>query len=243
MDHDKVTESIGGKENYGKGIFPNPYADQQKEWFRRKLHYPSIHKISAKIESLFEPRFITPPETAELIAAIVTATGALKVLEIGTCTGFTTLHILRALIGKPGAQIVSVDSRPAHDRKFWAEFKYILEFLEGWTPDILTTLSGMVFDLVFIDSDHSVEHTEKELKALWPITRKGTLFLVHDLPEWHTPTDRSPVPVRTFLMDKVKSGFFDGAIVPTCEQLDCLDAYGPGYPSQCNPHLGVFVRL
>lgn len=246
MDHDKITAMMGGVENAsnGKGIMPNPFASQQKEWERRKKHGGVRQMLTNKIESMFEPRFITPPETSELIEAIVTASDSRKVLEVGTYSGFTALHILRALIGKDGAKLVSIDARPSHDREFWghAELKGTIEFLEGWTPDILTKLHGTIFDLVFVDSDHSVEHTSKELGALWPITRKGTIFLFHDVPEWQTPGNQRPPPVRDYLFAKVADGTLQGGIVPTCEQLDCLDAWGPGYPPQCNPHLGIFIR-
>lgn len=245
MDHASVTEMIGGTANYGRGILPNPFASQQKEWERRK-RYADVRKLlSTKIESLFEPRFITPPETSELIESIVTASDSRKVLELGTCTGFTTLHILRALYGKTGARLISIDNRPAHDREFWAQpqFAGILEHMEGRTPEILSKLHGTVFDLVFIDSDHSVEHTQQELAALWPITKKGTILLFHDVPEWQSPNLRRAPPIRDFLFGKVLNGTLQGGIVPTCEQLDCLDAWGTDYPAQCNPHLGIFVRL
>lgn len=244
MDHAKITAMIGGAENYGKGIMPNPFAPQQKEWERRKKYAGTRQLLTNKIESLFEPRFITPPETSELIEAIVTASDSRQVLELGTCTGFTSYHIARALVGKEGAKVFSVDFRPAIDREFWkhTELVNIMEFVEGATPDILSQFHGKVFDLVFIDSDHSVDHTVKELGSLMPITRKGTLFLFHDVPEWEVPTKQSPPPVRDYLFAKIRDGTFDGMCVPTCEQLDCLDAWGPGYPYQCNPHLGIFIR-
>lgn len=246
MDHDKVTAMMGGIENAskGRGVTPNPFAPLQTEWQRRKDTAVQRKILTDKIESLFEIRFITPPETSELIEAIVTATDARKVLEVGTYSGFTTLHILRAMIGKPDARLVSVDARPSHDRDFWSrdEFSGVMEFLEGWTPDILTKLHGTIFDLVFVDSDHSVEHTSKELGALWNITRKGTVFLFHDVPEWQTPDNRKAPPVRDYLFAKVADGTFQGGILQTCTQLDCEDAWGKGYPPQCNPHLGIFIR-
>ncbi len=95
---------------------------------------------------------------------------------------------------------------------------------------------------MFIDSDHSVEHTKIELAALWPLTRPRSVFLFHDLPEWQTPAAREAVPIRTYLLNKCKDANWQGGIVPTCEQLDCLAAFGAGYPPQCNPHLGIFIR-
>jgi predicted O-methyltransferase YrrM len=246
MNHEHITSIItdNGRIPYGVGITPNPFVRQQAEWERRRRHFAVRKTITEKIESLFEPRFITPPETSELIESIITITDSRTILEIGVCTGFTTLHMLRAVYGKHGARIVAVEARPAHDREFWSrsEFRGCLEFMEGWTPEILESLRGSVFDLVFVDSDHSVDHTASELGALWSITRPGTIFLFHDVPEWQTPSNRVSPPVRDYLFSKVSDGTFQGIMLPSCEQMDCLDAYGPGYPMKCNPGLGIFIR-
>lgn len=244
VNHEYITSVMTSQAEYGVGVTPNPFSSQQSEWNRRKQHAEVLSIITEKIESLFEPRFITPPETSELIESIVRASDSRKILEIGTHTGFTSLHILRAIYGKQDAQLVSIDARPSHDRSFWQrkEFLRHIRFIEGWTPESITWLKGHMFDLVFVDSDHSVEHTQKELEALWPLTRKGTLFLFHDVPEWQSPDNHTEPPVRLHLWDYVRRGVFQGGIVPTCEQLDCRDVWGAGYPKECNPHLGIFVR-
>lgn len=241
--HKEITAVItdNGRLTYGVGITPNPYVQYEKEWQRRHEHKDVLARIDEKIKSLFEPRFITPPATSELIASLVTAIDARRVLEIGTCTGFTALHILKAIYGKENAKLVSIDSRPAHDKTFWAQFPGVLEFVQGTTPQVLSFICG-TYDLVFIDSDHSVEHTAKELGALWPLTRPGTMFLFHDLPAWASPQHPHPPEVRKYILSKVADGTFTGFICPTPEQLDCVAMYGNGYPSQCNPHLGIFVR-
>lgn len=241
-NHDAITKIMtgSGTVKYGAGITPNPFWPQQNEVKRRHGVAVVRKLLTEKIESLTEPRFITPHETSECIEAIITMTDSRRILELGCCTGYTTYHMLRAVIGKPGAVVVSVDSRPAYDRDFWAreEFKDVLHFVEGWTPDILSQLSG-TFDLVFVDSDHSIEHTEKELSALWRITRSGTIFLFHDVPAYQTPDNRIPPPVREWLL---RHSQLEGLCLPSCEQLDCLQTYGPGYPKECNPGLGIFVR-
>ena len=230
---------------YGVGVWPNPFAEAQTEWKRRRDLLTLRLQITRKIEMLMEPRFITCPETCEVIESLITMTDSRKVLEIGTCTGMGTLHMLRALVGKPDSKIVSIDARPAHDRAFWKELWPQLEFVEGWTPAILKDVRvvGVApFDLVFIDSDHSLEHTRIELEALWPLTRKGSILLFHDMPEWSHPTNRVQPLVRKWLYEQVQSGFLKGVILPSCEQADCLDAFGPGYPKECNPGLGIMIR-
>ena len=240
--HAKITAQLGGAENYGKGIWPNPFISENPNWTRQKLYAKEIEAITRKIESLFEPRFITVPEISEVIAAIITMTDARRILEVGTCTGYTTLHILRAIIGKQGAKVVSVDPRPAFDSDFFASCRPWCEMVNGWSPQIFETMRGQCFDAVFVDSDHSLEHTQLEWEALQPITRKGTIFFFHDVPEWQTPAKHEPPPVRTWLESLVTDGTLRGLCLPSCEQLDCREEYGAGYPVQCNPGLGIFVR-
>lgn len=244
MDHDEITKTMGGTENYGKGVKPNPFAKHQNEWVRRKEQAKTRKLLTDKIESLFEPRFITPPETSECIESIVTMTDSRKILEVGMHVGFTSLHILRAIVGKLDAKLTSIDARPAHDAAFFKSSPIApwFQFIDGWTPGIFDALKGQTFDLVFVDSDHSVEHTSKEVGVLWELTKPGAIFLFHDVPEWQTPTNRQAAPIRNWLFDRVRFGSFQGGILPNCEQLDCLDVWGAGYPKQCNPHLGVFVR-
>lgn len=245
MNHDEITAVVtpaGG--HYGQGVTPNPYVSQCNEFQRRHVVAAARETLTKKILSLFEPRFITPPETSEFIEALVTMSDSRQILELGTHTGFTSLHILRAIVGKPGAKLVSVDCRPAHDAEFFKQWETagFFEHIADWTPQCLQRLNGKVFDLVFIDSDHSVDHCEKERMALHEITRPGTIFLFHDVPEWQSPEARVAPPVVGWLHELVRNGYFRGLILPTAEQLDCVATFGAGYPQQLNPHLGVYIR-
>lgn len=247
MNHDAITAIITdkGRIPYGNGITPNPFEGQQKEWVRRHVHAATLKLIDDKIRSLMEPRFITFPETSECIAALITMTDSRRILEVGTCTGFGTLHMLKAVIGKSGASITSVDARPAHDKDFWnlPQFKGMLEHVEGWTPKILETLKPKApFDLVFVDSDHSKEHTEKEFETLLTLTIPGSIFLWHDVPQWQTPTNKTMPPVRTWLNEMVDAKKLIGLCLPSCEQLDCKITFGEGYPREVNPGLGIYIR-
>lgn len=238
LDNDALDKMVtaGG---YGRGIFPNPLACQEKEWERRKQWAHMMELIQQKIISLWEPRYITPVATAEAIAAIVTLTDSRTILELGTHVGFTTYHMLKAVIGKPGARIVTVDPRPAHDAQFFSEFSSVLTHINGWTPKCLEEIEGP-FQLVFVDSDHTLEHTIKEMDALMRLTVPGSIFLFHDLPEWQNPDNPTPHPTRQFILNDTR---IRGVCLPSGEQADCLATWGEGYPLQCNPGLGIFVRL
>jgi len=242
--HRDVTASIGGSENYGKGIEKNPWVNKQAEWRRRADNRFRIEReLSLKMEMIFEPRFITGVETCELMESLITMIGAKQILELGMHTGFGSMHMLRAIVGKDGAKLTSVDARPAHDREFFASLGEHFEFIEGWTPDVLSRLAGRQFDFVFVDSDHTVEHTQKELEALMPITHPGTMICFHDVPEWQTPSHRAEPPVRTYLRELIESEKFSGMLLPSPRQLDCIEEYGdPNYPIQCSPGLAVLIR-
>lgn len=242
--HTAVTASIGGSENYGRGIWPNPWVPKQAEWARRAEWSSYLNAITRKIQMLFEPRFITFPETCELMEALITMIDARQILELGTCTGFGTLHMLRAIIGKKGAKVTSIDARPAWDKDFFATppISDFVELIQGWTPDALSQLRGRIFNFVFVDSDHSIEHSQKELHAILSLTQKGSMICFHDVPEWRTPGVQQPPPIRPWLEGMIASGLFSGMLLPSPNQLDCEEEYGPGYDRRCNPGLAVLIR-
>ncbi len=211
------------------GTIPNPFYKYHTEYQRRKKVFDLRNELTVKISSLLEPRFITSPEVSELIEAIITATDSRNVLEIGTYSGFTTLHMLRAIIGKENAKVTSIDARPCHDTDFFAKpgINEHFRHITGYTPGVLDQLKGEKFDLVFIDSDHSVEHSEKEKAALMDLTQRGSIWLFHDVPEWPTPDNHKQPPIRDWLDELVASRFFFGACLPSACQLDCELNYGP----------------
>lgn len=240
-------ELMGGKwdAKFSHGTFCNTFKSYQSEWVRREEQTYLRAIITDQIEAIFEPRFITPPETSEFIESLITMTDSRRILEIGMHSGFTTLHMLRAIVGKQGAHVTAIDARPAHNREFFArpEIAPWFRFVEGWTPQILASseIPGP-FDLIFLDSDHTLEHTKSEFEQLQALSAAGTIFVVHDLPAWASPVNQNPHPVRQWFLELVANGTLYGLVLPTAEQLDCRSLWGPGYPPQCNPHLGIFVR-
>lgn len=239
IDHDAITKIVAPN-GYGVGVYPNPFLEQEPEWIRRKANSTLRDKLTHKIEMLQEPRFITSHTTAEFIEALITMTDSRRILEVGMCTGYTTLHMLRAVVGKAGAKVVSVDARPAHDRAFFGEpdIAQYFQFVEGWTPDCLWTIRNS-FQVVFVDSDHTIAHTAKEFEVLKHITNLDCIFLFHDVPAWQSNDNRTPPAVRTWLLDNPG---LRGLALPSSEQLDCRMTFGAGYDKKLNPGLGIFTR-
>jgi predicted O-methyltransferase YrrM len=243
--HDRITASIGGAERYGTGCWPNPYFLQMAAHERRGRMAPIITNITHKIAMLSEPRFHCGSETSELMESLIAMICAKQVLELGTHTARSTLHFLRAIVGIPGAKVVSIDARPTHDREFFAQpgIAEHFEFIQGWTPEALGRLRACSFDFVFVDSAHDLAHTQRELEGLQPIIHSGTLVAFHDVPRWRTPSIREEPEVRVWLREQIKSGAYDGLILPSPRQLDCIEEYGdPNYPIECSPGLAVLIR-
>ena len=244
IDHDAITAQMGWKDGKCQGTHPNPFEHLSDEYTRIEKTDGVRGMLSYKIRRLYEPRFITDPKTARLIEVLASAYDARNILEIGCYSCFTTLHLLRSIVGKPGAKVTAIDARPAHDAEWFAlpQIAPYFRFIQEWTPKAITDLQPEIFDFVFIDSDHTANHTRKEVDALLTVTKPGSVWLFHDVPEWQTPTNKTAHPARDFVQGLVKEGLLAGLCLPTGQQADCEAMFGPGYPKQVNPGLGIFVR-
>lgn len=237
-----VAQKFGVTEPYVRkrlGI-KNPLASD--EHVRRANNQETISLIEKEIFALYEAKFITPDHTSQFIESLITMSDARNILEIGTYSGYTTLHMIRAILGKEGAKVVSIDFRPAHDFEFFAkpEISPWFEFVQKATPECLHDLNR-VFDLVFIDSDHSVAHTEMELTALKDVTRSGTILLFHDVPiRQYNLTDPTRGFIYEWLETKVASGIIKGLVLPTAPQDDVTQVNGFD-SALIRPNLGVFM--
>ncbi|MFE0042007.1 O-methyltransferase [Streptomyces albireticuli] len=123
------------------------------------------------------------PEEAQFLALLVRLTGARKVLEIGTFTGYSTLCVARAL--PPGGRLVTCDISdkwPGVGAPFWERAR-VADRIELRVGDAVETLAGLraaggdgTFDLVFVDADKTgYPHYYEEALAL---VRPGGLIAV-----------------------------------------------------------------
>jgi len=96
---------------------------------------------------------IVPWETGRLLAVLVRATGARRIVEVGTAIGYSTLHMARA---SQDARIVTLERDPgriAQARDFLARGGVgdRVEVVEGDARASLEELDGP-FDLAFVDA-------------------------------------------------------------------------------------------
>lgn len=157
------------------------------------------------------------PEEAQFLALLVRLTGARKVLEIGTFTGYSTLCMARAL--PPGGRLVTcdiTDKWPGVGAPFW-ERAGVADRIELRVGDAVETLAGLragggddTFDLVFVDADKTgyPHYYEEALRLVRPgglVAVDNTLFFgrVAD-PECHDPDTEAVRALNERLRDDAR---------------------------------------
>jgi predicted O-methyltransferase YrrM len=223
--------------------FVSPFIDLTDHYQRRIRHAGIFGMMDEYIQKLFYPHFISYPEEAELIEALIRSTQSRKMLEVGCFAGFTTLHMIRAVY--PGGMVVAVDKQDVLPDIFkHPEIAKCFRFHQGTTPEVFDQENGTIFDLVYVDSDHSPEHTSKEIEALMKFTAPGSMFLFHDCAPKLNPKDEyGSGPVWKLLYSYVTIGLFSGGIFPSVDRWDCRMQHGENYDRNCLPHIGIFRRV
>lgn len=135
----------------------------------------------ATFASLNAPQMQVGLLEGRFLGMLVAISGAKRVLEFGTFSGFSALAMASAL--PEDGQLITCDIDPrATDlaRKFWAESPHgrKIELRLGPGAETVDQLSGE-FDLVFIDADKAGYKTYWE-KSL-PKLRKGGLMVVDNV--------------------------------------------------------------
>lgn len=102
------------------------------------------------------PMIQVPSDLGRLLALLVRATGARRVLEIGTLFGYSGVVMARAL--PDGGSLVTLEANPKHAAAAAENFKHAgvadrVRIVEGDARRSLSSLAGEMFDLIFIDAD------------------------------------------------------------------------------------------
>jgi caffeoyl-CoA O-methyltransferase len=143
---------------------------------------PLFDKLrEATFAQLNAPQMQVGQLEGRFLGLLVAISGAKRVLEFGTFSGFSALAMASAL--PEGGKLITCDIDPrATDlaKKFWAESPHgkKIELRLGPGSETLDTLEGP-FDLVFIDADKAGYKTYWE-KSL-PKVRQGGLVVVDNV--------------------------------------------------------------
>jgi len=132
-----------------------------------------------------DPQMLTGPVEGSLLRMLVQLSGARRVLEIGTYTGYSALSMAAGLPGD--GELITCDINPETSRiaqSFWARSPYgdKIRPIPGAALDTLYALpTGQAFDFVFLDADK--ENYVNYYEAVLPRLRPGGL-LVADNTLW-----------------------------------------------------------
>lgn len=123
---------------------------------------------------------ISDPEVGRFLSILARATGARRILELGTAIGYGALCLAR---GAPEARVVSIDTDPerlATARRYLERGGVAdrVELIEGAALDVLQRLEGP-FDLAYVDAVKT--EYRRYLDQIVPKLRVGGLVVCDNL--------------------------------------------------------------
>jgi caffeoyl-CoA O-methyltransferase len=140
-----MTNMIPDLEGYFRGLAPDSDA--------------LLRELEAEAESESIP--IVGPVVGELLFVLARATGAARILELGTATGYSGIFLGRACAGIEG-RVVSLELDEAMAQRARGNFARagLSEVVEVRVGEALKLMAGIsdTFDLVFLDIDKESYH-------------------------------------------------------------------------------------
>ena len=128
------------------------------------------------------PKIAVSPQQGKFLSLLVAATGARRILEIGTLGGFSTIWLARG--AGPDGRVTTLEYEPKHAEVARANLDRAgvgdrVEVLVGAALDTLPSVTGGPFDLVFIDADK--ENNPGYLEWAVKLTRPGSVIVVDNV--------------------------------------------------------------
>jgi predicted O-methyltransferase YrrM len=165
---------------------PEPVWADVDDFFTSNL-LPADEVLRATLETNvaegLPPIAVTPPQ-GKLLHLLARASGARRILEIGTLGAYSTIWLARAL--PPGGQLITLEIDLHHAevaRKNLARAKLSdrVEVRVGRAADLLDAMQGFVepFDFVFVDADKA--SSDVYFKAVLTLTRSGSVIIVDNV--------------------------------------------------------------
>ena len=154
------------------------------------------------------PQIAVSPAQGKLLQIIALATGARRILEIGTLGGYSTIWLGRAL--PPGGTLVTIEVEPAHAEVARANLERaglteVVHLRLGPALQVLPQLEAEQadpFDMVFIDADKP--SNPEYLSWAFRLTRPGSTIIVDNVVRDgsvldESGTDAAVIGTRTML--------------------------------------------
>lgn len=193
-----------------------------------------LRSLRREAEAAEIPPIQIAPEQGKLLSILVRATGAGRILEIGTLAGYSSIVLGRAL--PEGGRLDTLEIDPFHAsfaRRMIerAGLSGKITVHTGIALDLLERdLSGeLPYDIVFIDADkpNYVRYVDLSLRLLRP----GGLLIGDNALAWgevaDATTDREDVQgIRAFNRYVADHPDLDGSIIPSGDGM-CIAIYRP----------------
>ena len=164
---------------------PRPVADQEME------AYAAAHSTapSAMLDSVARstrewsdrPQMMVDGLEGRFLALLVAVTGARRILEVGTFSGYSAISMVEAL--PPDGSITTLELSPEHATKAAEHIRAAgasdrITILQGPALDSLATLEGP-YDFAFIDADKP--GYPAYFDAVVPLIRPGGLIVADNV--------------------------------------------------------------
>jgi predicted O-methyltransferase YrrM len=164
----------------------DPDPAELDDLFNRVLHTEddALRTARTSADAAGMPAIEVSAQHGKLLNLIATATGATRVLEIGTLAGYSTINLARA-VGLEG-RVVTLEFEPKHaeiarENLGRAGVADRVEVIVGAALDILPLLAerAETFDLIFIDADkeNNIAYVEWAIKLGHP----GSIIVVDNI--------------------------------------------------------------
>ena len=146
---------------------------------------PVLNETLRASEAAGLPAISVSPAHGRFLTLLARATGARRILELGTLGGYSTICLARAL--PPDGRLVTLEADPAHARVALRNLAHAgvserVELLLGPALETLPRLTqekAMPFDLIFIDADK--ENYSAYFKWALRLARPGTVIVADNV--------------------------------------------------------------
>ena len=148
-------------------------------------HDPVLEAALAASDAAGLPQIAVSPTLGKLLGLLARATGARRILEIGTLGGYSTIWLGRAL--PAGGQLISLEASARHAEVASAnvasaDLSDVVEIRVGPALESLPKLAaeqGGPFDLIFIDADK--ENNAAYFDWAIQLARPGSMIIVDNV--------------------------------------------------------------
>ena len=155
-----------------------------QEYIRSFLSYdnPALPDMEIQEKTWADTRSFIEPEVAKIICLLIRLSNAKKVLELGTCIGYSGIWMAEAL-RHTGGKLTTIDYDEILIKEAKANFlkagvTELVDFIEGDILKVIEKFDDASFDILIQDSKKSLypELIEQCLR----VTKKGGLIIADD---------------------------------------------------------------